>query len=154
MSLTMPPGSATCYWEEVTHRALSCWHCTSAAAPALAAQLLADLLLDGHHVVLMMRYVSDVKNLMQMMNLLKDSSRSIQYEAFHVFKVSVASDLKDHLQSLDLQCMFNQETGTCQVHSAQAHCDRTPWFNVIMPNRLTSTCLQQKQQAMSKSTQS
>eukprot|EP00879_Flechtneria_rotunda_P003767 GHRR01004006.1.p1 GENE.GHRR01004006.1~~GHRR01004006.1.p1 ORF type:complete len:146 (+),score=76.59 GHRR01004006.1:436-873(+) len=42
----------------------------------------------------MMRYVSDVQNLMQMMNLLKDSSRSIQFEAFTVFKVFVANPNK------------------------------------------------------------
>lgn len=35
----------------------------------------------------MMRFVSDARNLMLMMNLLKDNSRSIQFEAFHVFKV-------------------------------------------------------------------
>jgi hypothetical protein len=34
-------------------------------------------------------YVGNVDNLKTMMNLLKDSSRSIQYEAFHVFKVGV-----------------------------------------------------------------
>ena len=33
------------------------------------------------------QYVSDVDNLCLMMNLLKDQSRSIQFEAFHVFKV-------------------------------------------------------------------
>ncbi len=56
---------------------LSCW---------LFSQLLGELLLDRTNVKLMMRYVSDAKNLMQMMNLLKDGSRSIQFEAFHVFK--------------------------------------------------------------------
>ena len=35
----------------------------------------------------MMSYVSDAGNLKLMMTLLKDSSRSIQFEAFHVFKV-------------------------------------------------------------------
>ena len=34
----------------------------------------------------MMRYVSEVDNLKLMMVLLKDQSRSIQFEAFHVFK--------------------------------------------------------------------
>jgi calcium binding protein 39 len=54
-------------------------------------QLLGELLLDRCNVRLMMRYVSDVKNLMQMMLLLKDSSRNIQFEAFHVFKVGAGS---------------------------------------------------------------
>ena len=50
-------------------------------------QLLGELLLDRANVKVMMRYVSDAYNLRQMMLLLKDSSRSIQFEAFHVFKV-------------------------------------------------------------------
>lgn len=50
-------------------------------------QLLGELLLDRVNVKIMMQYVSDVNNLILMMNLLKDSSRSIQFEAFHVFKV-------------------------------------------------------------------
>ena len=37
----------------------------------------------------MVRYVADEENLKLMMNLLKDQSRSIQFEAFHVFKVSM-----------------------------------------------------------------
>lgn len=57
-------------------------------------KLLGELLMDKHNVKIMMLYVSDVKNLMQMMNLLKDSSRSIQFEAFHVFKVFVANPSK------------------------------------------------------------
>ena len=35
-----------------------------------------------------LQYVADVDNLCLMMTLLKDPSRSIQFEAFHVFKVS------------------------------------------------------------------
>ena len=35
----------------------------------------------------MLKYVADPMNLMMMMILLKDNSRSIQFEAFHVFKV-------------------------------------------------------------------
>ena len=50
-------------------------------------QLLGELLLDRSNVKVMMRYVSDSKNLQMMMMLLKDNSRSIQFEAFHVFKV-------------------------------------------------------------------
>ena len=49
-------------------------------------QLLGELLLDRANVKVMMRYVGDPANLKLMMILLKDSSRSIQFEAFHVFK--------------------------------------------------------------------
>ena len=54
-------------------------------------QLLGELLLDRANVKVMMRYVSDSKNLQMMMMLLKDNSRSIQFEAFHVFKVHLSS---------------------------------------------------------------
>ena len=39
----------------------------------------------------MLRYINEPKNLMLMMNLLRDKAPSIQYEAFHVFKVFVAN---------------------------------------------------------------
>ena len=52
-----------------------------------AVQLLGELLLDRANVKVMMHYVSDSKNLQMMMMLLKDNSRSIQFEAFHGFKV-------------------------------------------------------------------
>ena len=55
-----------------------------------AVQLLGELLLDRANVKVMMRYVSDSKNLQMMMMLLKDNSRSIQFEAFHVFKVHLS----------------------------------------------------------------
>lgn len=57
-------------------------------------KLLGELLLDRANVRTMMRYVGDVGNLVLMMNLLKDRSRSIQFEAFHVFKVFVANPNK------------------------------------------------------------
>mmetsp|Transcript_19074 Transcript_19074/g.32684 ORF Transcript_19074/g.32684 Transcript_19074/m.32684 type:complete len:370 (-) Transcript_19074:403-1512(-) len=57
-------------------------------------KLLGELLLDRSNVKVMVRFVSDVQHLMQMMLLLKDSSRSIQFEAFHVFKVFVANPSK------------------------------------------------------------
>lgn len=63
-------------------------YCSKAeACKCCAAQLLGELLLDRANVKVMMRYVSDSKNLQMMMMLLKDNSRSIQFEAFHVFKV-------------------------------------------------------------------
>lgn len=50
-------------------------------------QLLGELLLDRSNVKVMVRFVGEVQHLMLMMMLLKDQSRSIQFEAFHVFKV-------------------------------------------------------------------
>lgn len=42
----------------------------------------------------MTRYISSADNLKLMMNLLRDRSRNIQFEAFHVFKVFVANPHK------------------------------------------------------------
>lgn len=57
-------------------------------------KLLGEMLLARSNVKVMVRYVGEPKHLMLMMNLLKDSSRSIQFEAFHVFKVFVANPSK------------------------------------------------------------
>ncbi|PIO73614.1 hypothetical protein TELCIR_04413 [Teladorsagia circumcincta] len=42
----------------------------------------------------MTRYISNPENLKLMMELLREKSRSIQFEAFHVFKVFVANPNK------------------------------------------------------------
>eukprot|EP00163_Fabomonas_tropica_P014883 TRINITY_DN2707_c0_g1_i1.p1 TRINITY_DN2707_c0_g1~~TRINITY_DN2707_c0_g1_i1.p1 ORF type:complete len:291 (+),score=53.78 TRINITY_DN2707_c0_g1_i1:966-1838(+) len=57
-------------------------------------KLLGELLLDRANFNVMTRYISDPENLKLMMNLLRDKSPSIQYEAFHVFKVFVANPSK------------------------------------------------------------
>jgi len=57
-------------------------------------KLLGELLLDRHNFGIMTKYISNQDNLKLMMNLLIDKSRNIQFEAFHVFKVFVASPNK------------------------------------------------------------
>jgi calcium binding protein 39 len=57
-------------------------------------KLLGELLLDRANFNIMTRYISSSSNLKLMMNLLRDKSRSIQFEAFHVFKVFVANPNK------------------------------------------------------------
>lgn len=57
-------------------------------------KLLGELLLDAHNFLIMTKYISNQDNLKLMMNLLKDKSRNIQFEAFHVFKVFVANPNK------------------------------------------------------------
>ena len=42
----------------------------------------------------MTRYIANDANLKMMMNLLRDKSKNIQFEAFHVFKVFVANPKK------------------------------------------------------------
>uniref|UniRef100_H2ZHV3 Uncharacterized protein n=1 Tax=Ciona savignyi TaxID=51511 RepID=H2ZHV3_CIOSA len=57
-------------------------------------KLLGELLLDRHNYTIMTRYISRPENLKIMMNNLRDQSRNIQFEAFHVFKVFVANPNK------------------------------------------------------------
>jgi len=57
-------------------------------------KLLGELLLDRANFNIMTKYISESSNLKLMMMLLRDSSRSIQFEAFHVFKVFVANPNK------------------------------------------------------------
>lgn len=51
-------------------------------------QLLGELILDRHNFAIMTKYISKPENLKLMMNLLRDKSPNIQFEAFHVFKVN------------------------------------------------------------------
>ncbi|XP_045677830.1 calcium-binding protein 39-like [Phyllostomus hastatus] len=57
-------------------------------------KLVGELILDRHNFAIMTKYISKPENLKVMMNLLRDKSASIQFEAFHVFKVFVASPHK------------------------------------------------------------
>jgi calcium binding protein 39 len=54
-------------------------------------KLLGEILLDRTNFAVMTKYISNEANLKMMMNLLRDKSKNIQFEAFHVFKVSIAS---------------------------------------------------------------
>lgn len=53
-------------------------------------KLLGEILLDRTNFNVMTRYISSEDNLKMMMNLLRDKSKNIQFEAFHVFKVSLS----------------------------------------------------------------
>ncbi|CCU98438.1 unnamed protein product [Malassezia sympodialis ATCC 42132] len=57
-------------------------------------KLLSELLVDRAHYSTMVRYVSSEENLKRIMNALRDRSKHIQLEAFHVFKVFVANPKK------------------------------------------------------------
>lgn len=50
-------------------------------------KLLGEILLDRANFNVMTRYIANESNLKVVMNLLKDKSKNIQFEAFHVFKV-------------------------------------------------------------------
>lgn len=57
-------------------------------------KLLGELLLDRHNFAIMTKYIGNAENLKLIMNCLRDSSKNIQFEAFHVFKVFVANPKK------------------------------------------------------------
>ncbi|KAM0752157.1 Mo25-like protein [Meredithblackwellia eburnea MCA 4105] len=57
-------------------------------------KLLGEILLDRTNFKVMTRYIASDENLKMMMNLLRDRSKNIQFEAFHVFKVFVANPNK------------------------------------------------------------
>lgn len=57
-------------------------------------KLLGEMLVDRVHYHTMLRFVADESNLKRIMNLLRDRSKNIQLEAFHVFKVFVANPKK------------------------------------------------------------
>lgn len=59
-----------------------------------SVKLLGEMLLERANVRVLVKYVADPENLKVMMNLLKSSAKSIQWEAFHVFKVFVANPNK------------------------------------------------------------
>lgn len=54
-------------------------------------KLLGEILLDRANFSVMTRYIANEANLKMMMNLLRDKSKNIQFEAFHVFKVGPIS---------------------------------------------------------------
>ncbi|XP_016453730.2 putative MO25-like protein At5g47540 [Nicotiana tabacum] len=56
-----------------------------------AIKLLGDILLDRSNSPVMTRYVSSKDNLRILMNLLREASKNIQLDAFHVFKLFVAN---------------------------------------------------------------
>eukprot|EP01105_Mastigella_eilhardi_P009732 TRINITY_DN2286_c1_g2_i1.p2 TRINITY_DN2286_c1_g2~~TRINITY_DN2286_c1_g2_i1.p2 ORF type:complete len:351 (-),score=132.77 TRINITY_DN2286_c1_g2_i1:891-1862(-) len=60
-------------------------------------KLLGEILLDRANFNVMTKYISSSTNMKLMMTLLRDKSHSIQYEAFHVFKVFVANPNKPPL---------------------------------------------------------
>eukprot|EP00112_Aurelia_sp_Birch-Aquarium-sp1_P000778 Seg1076.4 transcript_id=Seg1076.4/GoldUCD/mRNA.D3Y31 product="Calcium-binding protein 39" protein_id=Seg1076.4/GoldUCD/D3Y31 len=84
-------------------------------------KLLGELLLDRHNFSVMTKYISNPDNLKLMMNLLKDKSRNIQFEAFHVFKVFVANPNK----AQPIQDILLKNKDRLVEFLTQFHTDRT-----------------------------
>lgn len=59
-----------------------------------ASKLLGDVLMDRSNSGVMIKYVSSLDNLRIMMNLLREPTKNIQLEAFHIFKLFVANEEK------------------------------------------------------------
>ena len=59
-----------------------------------ASKLLGDVLMDRSNSGVMVRYVSSLDHLRIMMNLLREPTKNIQLEAFHIFKLFVANKKK------------------------------------------------------------
>mmetsp|Transcript_3168 Transcript_3168/g.5065 ORF Transcript_3168/g.5065 Transcript_3168/m.5065 type:complete len:349 (-) Transcript_3168:40-1086(-) len=59
-----------------------------------SVKLLGEIIVHRSNFDIMSKYIASRAQLMLMMNLLRDKSKSIQYEAFHVFKVFVANPNK------------------------------------------------------------
>lgn len=57
-------------------------------------KLLGELLLNRSNFAIMMKYINSPDNLKIMMNLLRGTTKAIQFEAFHVFKIFVANPKK------------------------------------------------------------
>ncbi|KAJ3304362.1 hypothetical protein HDV03_002843 [Kappamyces sp. JEL0829] len=57
-------------------------------------KLLGELLLDRSNYSIMTKFIASPDNLKTMMNLLREKSRNIQFEAFHVFKIFIANPSK------------------------------------------------------------
>lgn len=91
-------------------------------------KLLGEILLDRTNYAVMTRYIANEDNLKTMMNLLRDKSKNIQFEAFHVFKIFVANPRKpapieailrrnkDKLLNF-LRAFHNDRDGTCELFS-------------------------------------
>ncbi|CAK9163870.1 unnamed protein product [Ilex paraguariensis] len=90
--------------------------------------LLGDLLLNRSNSAVMVRYVSSKDSLRIIMNLMRESSKNIQMDAFHVFKLFVANENKppdivnvlvaNRSKLLRLLGVFKADTGEDQSFEA------------------------------------
>lgn len=115
-------------------------------------KLLGEILLDRANYAVMLSYVDSPDHLKLTMNLLRDKSKNIQYEAFHVFKaclsrkwnklhanpiqVFVANPkksravqdilLKNRERLLDFLPKFHEERKgrDCMINRANSHADK------------------------------
>jgi len=65
--------------------------CNNYVVQRQAIKLWSDFLLDRNNTNAMVSYVTDDRHLRVIMNLLRDHSRTLRYEAFHLFKLFAAN---------------------------------------------------------------
>jgi len=65
--------------------------CDNYVVQRQAIKLWSDFLLDRNNTNAMVSYVTDDRHLRVIMNLLRDRSRTLRYEAFHLFKLFAAN---------------------------------------------------------------
>jgi calcium binding protein 39 len=83
-------------------------------------KLLGELLCEKKNGLIMKKYVASVEDLALIMRLLRDDSRSIQFEAFHVFKIFVANPKK----SSDVHRLLFNNKDKLQRYLAEFQLDR------------------------------
>ena len=76
-------------------------------------KLLGEILLDRANFAVMTRYIANDANLKMMMNLLRDKSKNIQFEAFHVFKVGPVHRNYQWSHGADVPMRYHL-TGVCR----------------------------------------
>merc|ERR1719317_546860 len=81
-------------------------------------RLLGEILLERSNFNVMMKYIDDRENLKLMMTMLKDKSKAIQFEAFHVFKVFVVNPKQPY--SVKLVLWNNKKRLIEYLHTFQA----------------------------------
>jgi len=72
-------------------------------------KLLGEILLDRANFNVMTKYIANEANLKMMMNMLRDKSKNIQFEAFHVFKV-----LGVQLSGFGCKLVLSPSKGLCR----------------------------------------
>ncbi|XP_049851556.1 calcium-binding protein 39-like isoform X2 [Schistocerca gregaria] len=82
------------YYERVFEEYTNLLHCENYVTKRQSLKLLGELLLDRSNFNVMKVYISHASNLKLMMTLLRDKSKLIQFEAFHVFKIFIANPNK------------------------------------------------------------
>lgn len=102
-------------------------------------KLLGDILLHVSNSNVRVKYLSSLENMLVLMNLLRDSSKCIQLESFHVFTMFVANESKSQeIKSVLLRnrCKLFQFVGGLDVDNEEFEADRSlviREINVLRP---------------------